>query len=158
MPRKCIRRNRKRVIESMSHHWDIISCSSSSQSNQICLIYSHQDYIVLSPIQISWNFRKLQPFPAHVSWHPRKLKILVQVRAIQISSWVKDPSLQDGWFGQGDSWSEGQLQTFQALFSRPAAFDPYVQENSFSPVHYSVIVSVLSVDCDFFNLNFILLV
>ena len=57
---------------------------------------------------------------------PRKVKILVQVAAIQISSWVKVPSLQDEWFGQGDTQSEGLLQTFQALFFRPAAFDPYI--------------------------------
>ena len=56
---------------------------------------------------------------------PRKVKILVQVPQTQISNWVKDPSLQDGWFGQGESLSEGEVGTFRALFSRPAAFDPY---------------------------------
>ena len=65
-------------------------------------------YIVIriSPIQISWHYRKKKPFPAHVSWRPRKREILVQVAIQQISSWVKDPSLQDGWFGNGDSPSE----------------------------------------------------
>ena len=28
-------------------------------------------------------------------------------------------------FGLGDSWSEGKLMTFQALFSRPTEFGPY---------------------------------
>ena len=46
-----------------------------------------------------------------------------------MSNQEKDPSLQDEWFGQGDTFSEGQLQTFQALFFRPAAFDPiYVSQ------------------------------
>ena len=38
-------------------------------------------YIVIriSPIQISWNYRKKTPFPVLVSWPPRKRKILVQV-------------------------------------------------------------------------------
>ena len=58
---------------------------------------------------------------------PRKVKILVRVGQQQNSSWAKDPSLQDGWFGQGESLSEGEVKTFQALFSRPAAFDPYTQ-------------------------------
>ena len=56
---------------------------------------------------------------------PRKVKILVRVGQQQNSSWAKDPSLQDGWFGQGESLSEGEVKTFQALFSHPAAFDPY---------------------------------
>ena len=56
---------------------------------------------------------------------PRKVKILVQVPQTQISKWVKDPSLWDGWFGQGDFLREGEVKTFRALFSRPAAFDPY---------------------------------
>ena len=43
----------------------------------------------------------------YVSWHSRKVKILVWVLQTQISSWVKPPSLQDGWYGQGDSLSEG---------------------------------------------------
>ena len=29
-------------------------------------------------------------------------------------------------FGLGDSWSAGKLMTFQALFSRPTEFDPYI--------------------------------
>ena len=39
-------------------------------------------YIVIriSPIQISWNNRKQETFPAHVSWLPRRREILVQVR------------------------------------------------------------------------------
>ena len=44
--------------------------------------------IAVSTIWISWNFRKLQSFPGHVSWHPRM--------------------------------STGEL------FSRPAAFGPYI--------------------------------
>ena len=48
-------------------------------------------------------------------------------------------------FGQGDSWSEGQLPTCQALFSRPAAFDPYMyfvislQTNATPPCNPSAI-------------------
>ena len=38
----------------------------------------------------------------------------------------KDPSLWDGWFGQGDFLREGEVGTFRALFYRPAAFYPYI--------------------------------
>ena len=69
---------------------------------------------------------KLQRYFSALKNGPRKLTILVQVPGIQKSNWVKDPSLQDEWFGQDVSRSEGQLGTLRALFFRPAAFDPYM--------------------------------
>ena len=40
---------------------------------------------------------------------------------------TKRTSFPDQPFGLGDSWSAGKLRTFQALFSRPAEFDPYTE-------------------------------
>ncbi len=42
---------------------------------------------------------------------------------------TKRTSFPDQPFGLGDSWSAGKLRTFQALFSRPAEFGPYIQHN-----------------------------
>ena len=124
MPRKRVRSARKRVIESMSHHWDIISCSSSSQSNQICLIYSHQDqYIVLSPIQISWNFRKLHPFLHTFPGIPGRRKILC------VMTLYRSPRIQKGkllgpavWPGGLSEW--GLFSDTQSTFFPSCSFWP----------------------------------
>ena len=39
---------------------------------------------------------------------------------------TKRTSFPDQPFGLGDSWSAGKFRTFQALFSRPAEFGPYI--------------------------------
>ena len=40
--------------------------------------------------------------------------------------YTKRRRFPDQQFGLGDSWSAGKLMTFQALFSHPAEFDPYM--------------------------------
>ena len=40
--------------------------------------------------------------------------------------YTKRRRFPDQQFGLGDSWSAGKLMTFQALFSHPAEFDPYI--------------------------------
>ena len=58
---------------------------------------------------------------------------------------TKRTSFPDQPFGLGDSWSAGKLMTFQALFSRPAEFGPYIHDNSWEPkVFVSVSVTVIA--------------
>ena len=52
---------------------------------------------------------------------PRKVKIGVIFQEFKKRSW------SDSWFGLGNSPSEGEVGTFWALFSHPAAFGPYMQ-------------------------------
>ena len=44
--------------------------------------------------------------------------------------YTKRRRFPDQQFGLGDSWSAGKLMTFQALFSRPAEFGPYIWVDS----------------------------